>query len=263
MEHFNFLSYEYYKTFYSYQGYLKKLALNLSLTFISGGLFTYSFIDLIFFASHSKPHIYYPMGLMLICELVFLSSFARLTYKKKELIIIKLKQEINEDNIPAFKKRWLLETFEVKATGYADIAKNVLDANCILNQNKRFLDFNRYNFYKLIYNDSAKVRVLSLSLALISILSIIILKDPKAHEYLYHEMMNTSNINILTFVTLGSIYLSLTLICIKYIALSIVYSLEVIFTYVTGQKEANEYMSKFLIYDLIKYNRIAIHNKKS
>ncbi|MDX2367746.1 MAG: hypothetical protein QNK36_04990 [Colwellia sp.] len=285
MEHFNFLSYEYYKAFYSYKGYLIKFFLHIPITFFFGVLFIFTLLDFTLLMISGKNFIaleqtnpfgfeqqglkdiakIYSFGIVMIAEIIFIPTFLSLNHRKEKETILRVSKKLNvrDKTLTDLKKLWLSRVFKDKPYEYLSISESAIKGYEIIDKNIRPFDFSRNRFYKIFYEETAKTRILSLLIALISILSIISLRGQNNSEILFKEIYHTpTSLMILLLITL-TIFLKLTLLTIKLLSITTVIFIESVNAYVDKPNARNEYISKILISDLVKYSRLELNTVKT
>lgn len=285
MEQFNFLSYEYYNTFYSYKGYLTKFTLHIPTTFIFALLFAFALVDfsllimtgenILSLEKHDPfnlvqnnyknlPNIY-SLGLVSISEIVFLLLYLSLNSRKEKETILRVSEKLNarEKTLRGLKRRWLLRVFKQKPHEYLTVTESAIKSYEIIDNNKPPFEFSRNRFYKIFYEETAKTRILSLLIAFISIISIIALKGQNNSENLFKEIYYTSTSDIVFLLFIMTIFLKLTLLMMKQISVTAVTLIESFNAYIDIPSARNEYISKMLIRDLIRYSNVEINTSRT
>ncbi|XPF95133.1 hypothetical protein ACM9HF_03730 [Colwellia sp. RE-S-Sl-9] len=272
MEHFNHLANEYYKLFYSYKFYFTKLWFNISLFLISTILFLSFSIDF-FVTDHAlikipneevKIEKFYGLVWILSTEALFLlSALALKQQRNKEIIaVVRKKKNSKKETVIELKKEWLLQEFKAKPTEYITLADMVLKSYDILKKHRQPLEFTRYDFYQVFYDESAKTRILSLLLAITSLIAVIILKNPNAIDFIFKEIYYTETKLIFFTIAFFSLFLLFTLIIIKCFFIGLMLLIESLFS-INNTSSFNQYISNLLISDLIRYAELEINKTKS
>jgi hypothetical protein len=288
MEHFNSLSYDYYNTFYSYKGYYKKLSLYLLASLFSAFWFACVFLDFTLLTLYDEHIITleninplglepkdpqniedknsiglaqkYSITLLFLSEAVFIWFFYKLNKRKENLVKQKLSDDwkVSEKSISDLKQIWLLKTINKKPHEYIPFTESIIKSYDILSEIEQPFDFNRTRFYNMFYEKSAKTRILTFIIALISIFSVMILKTPNSLNVIFAEIYYTPTVTIFTLIALYALLLKCTLFTIEYIALIFIILIDTLSVYFDKPNKHNSHLSKILIRDLIKYSRIEL-----
>lgn len=268
MEHFNFLSYEYYQTFYSYKGYFKKLWINLLLAGITSIIFIFTFLDLILVAFNKEGLINLNKNntfwLVILAEIICIPCIAWLNSKKEKQTISNISKILksSKNTLTDLKKEWLLKTFQEKPQEYIFLAESVIKGYEIINKNQRPFEFTRGRFYKAFYDNSAKPRILSLIIVLVSIGSILLLKQSNSLEIIFKEIYYTPTNTLLFLICIYTLFFKLTLMTVKYISMIVFILIESSSVHIDKKNKTNEYISKILINDLVKYSKLKLNKIK-
>ncbi|WP_299772452.1 hypothetical protein [uncultured Pseudoteredinibacter sp.] len=255
---------EYFIQFYSYTIHAKKIAVQLALSIASGVAF-FIFVVLYFTASDSSicsiplKDIYF--YLIPIFEVLFIISTALMQNTRDKAILSRVSkdQKPNEKAIIQAKKKWISKRTGIPPHKMLEAAKRFEVCRQLSQKNEDKLNHYFKNFSLRIYNSDAKPRILALSISLISVATLLLLRNDVHHQVILGLLDKQSFANFCLWVTviaLGVFSVTEATLILTRLAMDRRWSFPGITKFM---KKTPKRIIDIFIYDLVQFHTEEIH----